>query len=463
MSRIPVWSLGLFLVSLLIAPASALAQPDACTVVVKEAPADTSVIVVVNDATRRDRAGAYGGSAATPNLDAFASEALLFERAVSQSPWSKPSIATLFTSLHPSVHGVASDPELRRALGGTTSDTIAADILSDEFTTLAEAFQAAGFRTGAIVGNPWLRSEYGFAQGFEHFDDSFAAFDASGDQVTEAGLAWLSGLEEGERFFLYLHYLDSHRPYGPVALEQALAVEPDDRVLDESGQYFFLRYITQPDGTPLMHPTLAPNAAVLELAYDHGVEEFDAHFGKLMAGLRAQPAWSRTAVVFASDHGEALYERGYGNHGGGLFDDELAVPLVARLPGATPGRNACDVGLVDVAPTLCGYAGVACPPDGQGRNLLDPAEAGSRLVVSEGVMKHAKHRAVRDGRFKLIYEPEGRRGREASESVYSLYDLEKDPGEKRDLLDAPDAEAQAAFERLRKALPEAAPTAGPGS
>ena len=76
------------------------------------------------------------------------------------------------------------------------------DLLDPGLTTLAEAYRAAGFRTAAFVSNPWLANGFGFEQGFEVYDDSFARWDAPGALVSLAAMRWLESLGEGERFHL---------------------------------------------------------------------------------------------------------------------------------------------------------------------------------------------------------------------------------------------------------------------
>ena len=68
----------------------------------------------------------------------------------------------------------------------------------------------------------------------------------------------------------------------------------------------------------------------LQRAYDKGVERFDRELGVLLAALDGHPHGRDALVVVTSDHGEALYERGYGNHGYMLHDEELAIPFAAR-------------------------------------------------------------------------------------------------------------------------------------
>ena len=201
----------------------------ACSeITLEQSPAHPGVVLIVNDTMRRDRVGIHGGAAATPHFDAFAREHLLFERAVTQSPWTKPSIASLFTSLYPSQHGVAADPATRDSTDVARDGALVeADVLSQDFVTLAEVLRGAGFRTAAFLSNPWLGSRFGFDQGFEIYDDSFASWGVSGRVVTREALAWLTDIGPDEPFFLYLHYIDSHRPYGRLAPRRAHPVVPN--------------------------------------------------------------------------------------------------------------------------------------------------------------------------------------------------------------------------------------------
>ena len=123
-------------------PASESATPeveasaDACpTAVLREAVGRRSVVFVLVDTLRRDRLGAHGGPAHTPVFDALAADGLRFERAWANAPWTKPSIATLFTGLHPSQHGVVSHPRLR---GDASGEPALSDVVGSSHETLAE-------------------------------------------------------------------------------------------------------------------------------------------------------------------------------------------------------------------------------------------------------------------------------------------------------------------------------------
>lgn len=429
-------------------------------------PNGASVVLIVNDTMRRDRVGAYGGPAATPNFDRFAREHLLFTEAIAPAPWTKPSVASLFTSLYPSQHGVASDP---RARAGTKfAVTLPVDILAEDFVTMAEILRQSGLRTAAFVGNPWLQERHGFAQGFETYVDQFGGWKASGADIVQAALDWLATLAPGESFFLYVHTIDSHRPYGRLTPDEAERLPPpapeDAALLGEDGTHLVHSVLKRTDGEPLVPPDQPASRAAVARAYDSGLADFDRALGTLLDGLRAHEAWERTAVFVTSDHGEALFTRGYGNHGGGLFDDELAIPLAARLPGTEPstGQLACPVSLVDLVPSLCAYLGLEPPPSTAGWSFLaapSPApRAERRYLVSEGTMVDPRHRAIRDRNYKLVFEPSPRRAGGPSARHYALFDLVRDPGELSDLLGgSPSSDVDELFQELLAALPQSVP------
>jgi len=372
-----------------------------------EPAAPRNVLFVLADTLRRDRLGAYGGPADTPRFDAFAREHLLFTAAETQAPWTKPAIATLFTGLPPSAHGVVSHPKLRRGSGMLRSDVLGAD-----HHTLAESLAAAGYRTAAFVSNPWVQRSLGFDQGFETWDESMARNDAPGEIVTEAGLRWLrEGKGDGRPWLLYLHYMDPHSPYHALDADtleaKRAALAEDDRPLTDEARRDIARLARDPQRRRWAERGVEPSLALFELVYDQGVEHFDRAFGQLLEGVRRRADWADTAVIVTSDHGEALFTRGYRDHGRGLHRDEIAVPLAARLPGvATEGAISCPVGLIDLRATLCDYLGVPCLGRDRGTSLFVPEVAApDRLVTSEAVVGRPRNRAVRDVRYKLLYEP----------------------------------------------------------
>lgn len=438
---------------------------------------DLPVVLVVDDTLRRDRLGAYGGPAETPRFDAFAADAWLFEEAWSQAPWTKPSVATLFTALYPSQHGVLShplapDPAVgKEGQGGRESDA-----LPEGLVTLAEVFREAGYRTGAFVANPWMERRFGFAQGFEVYDDSSARWGRGGEAVNRAAADWLDGLPADAPFLLYVHYIDTHRPYPALRWEEVVAggeeLLRDARPLPPAARREIREQVRFEAGAPPAAELVEPTRALLERAYDRGVERFDALLGALLDGLAARGLGERAVVVVTSDHGEALFERGWGNHGRGLFEEEIAVPLAVRVPGEGSGRVRCPVGLLDLMPSLCGLLWLPCPEGLAGRSFLageGAEDAPGRYLVAEGVAGKPGNRAVRSRTLKLLHQPDGAPldgpspGGEGSDA-FSLYDLERDPAERRDLLEdggEPARRWRAALEAgLERAVPPPPGVAG---
>ena len=436
-----------------------------------------NVILIVNDTMRRDHMGAYGGSARTPAFDAFAKQNLLFEHAYTQAVWTKPSVATLFTSLYPSQHGVETDPQLRNPFDSQrTGALMQTDVLSSDFTTLAEVMHAAGYRTAAFVANPWLEKRFGFNQGFDVYDDSFAQWGIRGEVVSQAGLNWLQQQPPGSKFFLYLHYLDSHLPYGVLDRAQvqdhAAELAADHRPLNDQSMRAVQMVARFPDGVSPLTLGYHPALGFVEMAYDSGIAAFDQALGAFLQGFATHWAADNTVIIVTSDHGEALFERGYGNHGTGLYDDEVAIPLAARFPGVHTAehRVECPVGLIDVLPTLCTYLGVKCPDPMFGQSFITRADDGGRqrtrrYVVTEGVARRPAHRAIRNRDYKLVWETGPRGDGKTKADPYSLYDTAKDPQESRDLRlpenRTPDGDR--VFQTLSAALRDAVPpVAAPG-
>lgn len=443
-------------------------------------PPDSNIIIFLNDTMRRDVMSAYGGAASTPKFDRFAGGHLLFQNVSTQAPWTKPSIATLFTSLYPSQHGVASDPVLHEMLERhgllremrereDATQIIETDRLGDSFETLAEVLSASGFRTAAFTSNPWMAKSFGFGQGFEIYDDSFANWGTTGDDVIAAALGWIESLDPSERYFLYLHTIDSHRPYAMLrkknlpAMRARFGSEPELESLDAIGITATIRF---DDGRTAPQVGLRPTKGLISAAYEAGIESFDKKLGKFLKAVSKTGGYDRTAIIVTSDHGEALFDRGYGNHGGGLFDDENAIPFAARFPGVIPaqGEIGCLVGLIDVMPSLCEYVGVSCGERVQGWSFFSSGDSPDanlpierRFLVTEGIMFKPRNRSIRNRRFKLIHEPDGHRPGSSGNGAWSLYDIAADANEEFDHLSKAQGSrlGEIVLEALRDEVPRA--------
>lgn len=416
----------------------------------------SSVIFVLVDTLRADYLGSYGFQGdISPNLDRIARESVVFEDCFSQAPWTKPSIATLFTSLDPLAHQVLShrgqynQPEVEVRTDGK----IKTDVLPGSVTTLAEAFHHAGYATAGFVANPWIRQEVGFAQGFERFEDNFAANGTDADVIIDAARAWLEHRPKDKPFFLYLHFMDVHDPYdAPDADYEALKDSPSlgkPQTLNAGNLSKGLLRSLRPVGAHWADPD-KPERLQLRTwrgRYAAGVRAFDRRFQVLLELLASSGLSRNTTLVITSDHGEELYEHGGWAHGLSLFDQELHVPLIIRPPGGLAGGKRVSglVGLIDVAPTLTAFQGLTADRAWRGRNFSAALSGSSGRVEQSAIFATAVKwepalAAVRTKSFKLM--------RDRSSGSEKLFDLTKDPAELRDVK----AKNPAMTEKLRKLL-----------
>jgi arylsulfatase A-like enzyme/tetratricopeptide (TPR) repeat protein len=344
------------------------------------------VVVVSIDTLRADHLPAYGyHEVATPALDAFRNDALLFENAYSHVPLTLPSHVTVLTGLLPPQSGVRDN----------TGYSLAADR-----ATLPELLRRSGYATGAAVSAVVMAKTSRVDRGFDFYDDNveasapgqpLGAIQRSGFETERVAEEWI-GERSGKAFFFLLHLYEPHTPYRPP--------EP-----------YASRYPDRP--------------------YDGEIATADAIVGKFFEFLKAKGLYDRAVIVLMSDHGEGLGDHGEDEHGLLLYREDLHVPLMVKLPGSLERgeRVARPVGLVDVFPTVAALTGVSPPPGLAGASLLAPetAAGASRAIYGETLFPRyhfgwSDLACLTDGRHHYIHAPRP-----------ELYDVVADPGEKNDL------------------------------
>lgn len=397
-----------------------------------------NIIFILIDALRADRLGCYGNlENHTPVMDSIAAESVIFNRVVAQSSWTQPSIASLFCSYYPSVHKVRKwrkIPKEKRAKAKKVA------VLNDNFITLAESLQKSGYDTAAFVANPWIVPELGFAQGFEHFDSSFANNTTPGDMVNKAAVTWLRNRNSDKPFFCYLHYMDVHGPYNsrPEILEPLLNrvdSQADKYELSEK-QIAKLGYLYELPGDDKRierHKRLSVYREYWEARYNAGVREIDLYIKDLRVQLEAMNLWDDSYTIITSDHGESLLEHGYWDHGLSLHDTELHVPLLLRWPGTLSEGMMINktVRLIDLMPTIVEQLGTQEVVGLQGRSLMGEIKGKnvkSEVAAFAECTKSKDLKAAYLDGWKLIM-PWGNQ----SVSHVELYNIEEDPLEQNEL------------------------------
>jgi arylsulfatase A-like enzyme len=395
-----------------------------------------NVLLVVLDTTRADALSCYGSeTSSTPRIDEIAAEGTVFRRAFATSFWTLPSHGSLLTGRYPSE-------------AGATSET---NHLPDAAVTLAERLAAAGYRTAAVVRNPWLASERGFAQGFDHFVEAWRG-DAPGADLegerraVEEAVRWLDdGRRGADPFMLFVNLNIAHLPYTPAEEVFARFASRDwpaarvERLRTVTGGWEHLVGTLHLDET---------DYAILRELYAAEVHQADGLVGRLIDGLRRRGVLDRTIVIITSDHGENLGDHGMIDHVYSLYDTTVRVPLIIRYPARVAAGTEVDelVSLVDVVPTVldaCGVAGGGerdslpgtslCSLRGEQRDTVFAENGrplnGVRLLrrwFPDFDVARIDHpmRMIRTERYKLIWKVG---------VAAELYDLDADPAETTDL------------------------------
>ena len=370
---------------------TACARPPAAT----SPPVLKNVLIVTIDTLRADRLGVYGATnVATPNIDRLAREGAWAPQADVHVPLTRPSHVSLFTGRYPVEHGVR--------------DNVAPPLGAD-VPLLSERFQRAGFATAAFIASVVLEKQSGLARGFDQYFDRLppGSDRRPGGEVVAEAIDWIKGKP---KFFAWVHLYDPHAPYLPPG-----------------------RYAAEYAGRP----------------YDGTVAWSDELIGRLVDALRQAGVLDNTLLIVTSDHGEALGEHGEDVHGYFVYEATLRVPLVLRGPSVKPGTRIEGVArTIDLFPTIVEMARLGGESPGTSGRSLAPALRGPDSTAAAGQRKDEASfaesltpllqygwsdlRAVRDGRWKYILAPKP-----------ELYDLDRDPGELRNLVDAEPARARA--------------------
>lgn len=387
-----------------------------------------NVVLISVDTLRADHIGAYGyHRPTTPHIDSLARDGILFEQAICQNTNTNPSHASILSGYYPRFHGSWDNFYLMR----------------EDVPLLQETFRRARARTAAFVSGYTLKDKIcGLSRGFDVYDDDFTGKERRGDLTMDRALDWLQKHSD-DRFFLFIHLFDPHGPYNPPPT--LAAAFPPEKPSQEVPVERIPRYQRLPTGAPAGETWT--DLQVYKARYDAEVAFADSQVGRLLDELDRLELSDSTVILLTSDHGEALDERSHLlDHGAGIGDEEIRVPLILRLPdrrlaGTTfPGQ----VQSIDITPTLAAAVGLEYPHPTQGKNLLPLAEvkgpSAHPHAFTETRMVPGRWRdrgydlrpgetlkAVRSPRWKLVVFP-GRRG-----DYHELYDLQEDPGEHRNV------------------------------
>jgi arylsulfatase A-like enzyme len=392
-------------------------------------PDKPNVLLILADTLRADHLGCYGYQRQTsPNIDKFAEECLVFEKAFSPSPWTKTAVGSIMTSLYPNEHNA-----FRWA-----------DNLSNANLTLTEIFRNKNYKTFSTQANHIITSRYGFHQGFQVYKEMKNDL---AENLADEFVTWIDG-KKGRPFFVYLHFMDTHYPYrvpedyqrtfaseGQSHLNLNKLIAQDIRVLAEMG-------MPQEDKDYMVD------------LYDDSIKYFDIHLGRILEALKANHMLDETIIILLSDHGEEFWRHGSFGHGHTLYNELLHVPLLIRYPSILPvKKDSFPVSLIDLYPTILSLVRIDFDNEIRGENLL-PAVLNDRkperAVYFEGLLRGGEKRGVYKDEWKLIqstsekynrtfFEPLGKLTKykyPELDKEYELYNIQADFNETQDLFNS---------------------------
>ena len=396
-----------------------------------------NVILVCIDTLRADHVGFCGYTRdTTPCIDSIAMRGTVTGNAVAQSPWTVPSVASIFTGCYYSTHHAGLPGSVKNL------DETAPNRISPDIEMLAEILKRNGYSTGLFSANPFLIGR--FQDGFDRADVG----SEPADRLFQKAWEWIT-TQSGPSFFLHIQPIDLHHPINPP--EEFFHFYPAKSGGERGVEHEGWRHSKQDD---LSDPVFLSFRDHKIAVYDGALRFVDTQVGWFIDSLDARGLLDNTLVIITSDHGEEFWDhaeeerkqgtdpRGFWGigHGHTMYQELLRVPLIFSGPGVRTGESISGaVRLIDIVPTLLDYCGIPLPARVGGESLFGTIRGGvtgffhrvalnvkreTEIIISESPAYGPDSRMILEGNRKLVL----------TESASSLlFDLNEDPEEKNNI------------------------------
>lgn len=408
---------------------------------------DCNVIMISLSNVSAEHMSLYGYErVTTPNLDAWAKDAIVFNNAFTQSSWTLPVGVSLFTSLYPYAHGVMDRHEN--------------NVLSENINTLPEILKENGYATAAFTGGLDYNEVFGHMRGFDTvveegeevgWPTDFAGFRTAFLRAQE----WLEKNEKN-KFFLFVHGYDAHCPFVPPEKFAGVFSKNKNDITIDASQCLrgyqnneteaYEAYYSISGKTMLTEDDMQ----YLEDSYDEEILSVDDLTVNFLQNIEKQ-VLDKTIIIVFSDHGEMFAKHGrFGRAGavrGTLYDDVLHIPLLIKIPEQRGRRTDALVEVVDIMPTLLNVLNIRTDAVIQGKNTLLLSEgeqntdtfvfSGSEFnteLVSAAYKQKSVNETVRSYDWKLIREAKLFDSGGIKEETFELYDIKNDKDELRNVV-----------------------------
>jgi uncharacterized sulfatase len=405
-----------------------------------------NILFFFTDQQRWDTCGCYGQPLEiTPNLDRMAAEGVRFEHAFTCQPVCGPARSCLQTGKYATETGCFTNnialPLDERTIAHRLSDA-GYEVGYLGKWHLASTGEAENFRERAVpperrggYQDYWLASDVleFTSHGYDGhlFDADMRQVDFTGyrvDAQTDFALDYLRTRDGRRPFFLFLSYIEPHFQNdhkhfeGPIGSKQRFKDFPVPGDLEGTGGDWREEY-----------PDYLGCCAAL-----------DVGLGRIRAELERLRLADNTLILFTSDHGCHFRTRN-GEYKRSCHEDSIRVPMVACGPGFTGGKTVDGLAsLIDIPPTILAAGGVDTPPSMRGRPLQGLADGSACDWPQEVFVQISENhvgRAVRTKRWKYsVRAPDLQGWEQPAGDVYvedCLYDLERDPHERDNLVADP--------------------------
>jgi arylsulfatase A-like enzyme len=320
--------------------------------------APARVIWIAVDSLRADRLGCGGYEKDTsPWIDTLAAKSIKFDWAISPSNHTVRSVAGYFSGKPYTV--IRKDPEIAGIPG--------------EVLTLAEVLHAAGLRTSAYTANVNINTQNGFSQGFDNYRviaTPGKSASSIAEIVADVKATYHPG---GGKEFIYVHTMDVHWPYRPPQPWGGLFAPEFTGTNVKEGQ------LTEDDGVSTAistlpywserHSVTEGDLHLLKGLYDGAVRYTDEMLPQLLEALKWDP--SHDLLILTADHGEHLYELGWGSHFATITPMETHVPLIVNYERFSARPVGETVSLTDLYPTILDLFGIPKPDGLFGTSLAE--------------------------------------------------------------------------------------------
>lgn len=414
-----------------------------------------NVVCIVVDCLRARDVGYWGSAAGlTPAIDSLAKRSVVFTKAYTNAPWTKPAVASLFTSQLPGTH---------RAIGFF-------DKLQSRVVTLAEVLKNNGYHTCFFHGGNYnFARPFNLPQGFDHLCDSLERKNAA--VVTDEFITHIEQ-QPGQPFFAYIHYMDAHQPYKPNPYTDTCApgentlFDPSAETTDAENMIFF-------DIVRKLHRAgkLSPDdQRYLKGLYDSEVRFIDENIQRVLSFLKSAHLDDTTFVIVTADHGEEFWEHNNYEHGHSLYNELLHVPLIVAGTKLTYKEIPGPVQLIDVMPTVLDLLHIDAPAEccrgvSLGGTIVSNAPVPEVPVRASGTLYGDEKFCLIRNNKKVIFntgytKDKGALFGQSDGKQFEFYDLAADPLEQVCRSDTNDDEFSAMKDELMQSSLAVLPEAG---